>query len=81
MTSHCTQEGHFSIAVSQNSAWPPLRLDSVHLAFGNDSDCNPVVATRVFLLFQFPFTSCGTTRRVRTATLGCSSRGPCPRDC
>uniref|UniRef100_A0A8C9Q335 Zona pellucida sperm-binding protein 4 n=1 Tax=Spermophilus dauricus TaxID=99837 RepID=A0A8C9Q335_SPEDA len=66
VTSQCTQEGHFSIAVSRNLASPPLRLDSVYLAFGNDSDCNPVTTTHAFLLFQFPFTSCGTTRRVRT---------------
>uniref|UniRef100_A0A8D2IC68 Zona pellucida sperm-binding protein 4 n=1 Tax=Urocitellus parryii TaxID=9999 RepID=A0A8D2IC68_UROPR len=66
VTSQCTQEGHFSIAVSRNLASPPLRLDSVYLAFGNDSNCNPVTATHAFLLFRFPFTSCGTTRRVRT---------------
>ncbi|XP_005320403.2 zona pellucida sperm-binding protein 4 [Ictidomys tridecemlineatus] len=64
VTSQCTQEGHFSIAVSRNLASPPLRLDSVYLAFGNDSDCNPVTATHAFLLFRFPFTSCGTTRRI-----------------
>uniref|UniRef100_A0A8C9Q4X0 Zona pellucida sperm-binding protein 4 n=1 Tax=Spermophilus dauricus TaxID=99837 RepID=A0A8C9Q4X0_SPEDA len=64
VTSQCTQEGHFSIAVSRNLASPPLRLDSVYLAFGNDSDCNPVTTTHAFLLFQFPFTSCGTTRRI-----------------
>uniref|UniRef100_A0A8D2D9T8 Zona pellucida sperm-binding protein 4 n=1 Tax=Sciurus vulgaris TaxID=55149 RepID=A0A8D2D9T8_SCIVU len=63
VTSHCTQEGRFSIAVSRSAASPPLRLDSVYLAFGNNSECDPVMATRAFVLFQFPFTSCGTTRR------------------
>ncbi|VTJ86025.1 Hypothetical predicted protein [Marmota monax] len=64
VTSQCTQEGHFSIAVSRNLASPPLRLDSVYLAFGNDSDCNPMTTTHAFVLFRFPFTSCGTTRQI-----------------
>ncbi|XP_020013050.2 zona pellucida sperm-binding protein 4 [Castor canadensis] len=62
VTSHCTQEGHFSIAVSRNVTSPPLHLDSVHLTFQNDSGCDPVMTTHAFVLFQFPFTSCGTTR-------------------
>ncbi|XP_005405069.1 PREDICTED: zona pellucida sperm-binding protein 4 [Chinchilla lanigera] len=61
VTSHCSQEGHFSIAVSREVASPPLRLNSVHLALGNDSECEPVMVTHAFVLFQFPFTSCGTT--------------------
>ncbi|XP_011791140.1 PREDICTED: zona pellucida sperm-binding protein 4 [Colobus angolensis palliatus] len=64
VTLRCTREGHFSIAVSQNVASPPLLLDSVRLALRNDSACNPVMATQAFVLFQFPFTSCGTTRRI-----------------
>ncbi|XP_070470660.1 zona pellucida sperm-binding protein 4 isoform X2 [Equus przewalskii] len=64
VTSRCTQDGHFSIAVSRNVTSPPLLLSSVHLAFRNDSECNPVMATHAFALFRFPFTSCGTTRRV-----------------
>nr|XP_019602371.1 PREDICTED: zona pellucida sperm-binding protein 4 [Rhinolophus sinicus] len=64
VTSRCTQDGHFSIAVSRNVTLPPLLLNSVHLAFKNDSDCNPVMATHAFVLFRFPFTSCGTTRWV-----------------
>ncbi|XP_063116178.1 zona pellucida sperm-binding protein 4 [Cavia porcellus] len=61
VTSHCSQEGHFSIAVSREVASPPLRLDSVRLVLGNDSGCEPVMVTRAFVLFKFPFTSCGTT--------------------
>ncbi|XP_040824210.1 zona pellucida sperm-binding protein 4 [Ochotona curzoniae] len=64
VTSHCTQEGHFSIAVSRNVSSPPLRLDSVHLASGNDSSCDPVIATPAFVLFRFPFTACGTTSQI-----------------
>ncbi|XP_011376815.1 zona pellucida sperm-binding protein 4 [Pteropus vampyrus] len=64
VTSRCTQDGHFNIAVSRNVTLPPLLLTSVHLAFGNDSDCDPTTATHAFVLFRFPFTSCGTTRRV-----------------
>ncbi|KAL2770651.1 zona pellucida sperm-binding protein 4 preproprotein, partial [Daubentonia madagascariensis] len=64
VTLHCSQEGRFSIAVSRNVTLPPLLLDSVRLAFGNDSGCNPVMTTHNFALFQLPFTSCGTTRRI-----------------
>ncbi|KAM9212064.1 zona pellucida sperm-binding protein 4 [Dugong dugon] len=64
VTSHCSRDGQFSIAVSQNVTLPPLLLNSVRLVFGNDSECNPVMATRAFVLFQFPFTSCGTTRQI-----------------
>ncbi|XP_045674315.1 zona pellucida sperm-binding protein 4 [Phyllostomus hastatus] len=64
VTSHCTQDGHFSIAVPRNVTSPPLLLNSVHLAFGNDSECKPVTATPAFALFRFPFTSCGTTRQI-----------------
>jgi hypothetical protein len=73
VTSHCTQEGHFSIAVSRNVTSPPLHLDSVHLTFQNDSGCDPVMTTHAFVLFQFPFTSCGTTRWVRSAGQGLCS--------
>lgn len=75
VTWHCTRDGHFSIAVARNVTSPPLLLNSVHLAFGNGSECKPVTATPAFALFRFPFTSCGTTRRVRTAGL---SRGSQP---
>ncbi|PNI55289.1 ZP4 isoform 2 [Pan troglodytes] len=64
VTMHCTREGHISIAVSRNVTSPPLLLDSVRLALRNDSACNPVMATQAFVLFQFPFTSCGTTRQI-----------------
>ncbi|XP_003800137.1 zona pellucida sperm-binding protein 4 [Otolemur garnettii] len=64
VTLHCSQEGHFSIAVSRNVTSPPLLMGSVHLAFGNDSGCNPVVTTQNFVLFRIPFTSCGTIRQV-----------------
>ncbi|XP_008072532.1 zona pellucida sperm-binding protein 4 [Carlito syrichta] len=64
VTLHCTREGHFSIAVSRNMTSPPLLLDSVHLTFRNDGECNPVTATHAFVLFRFPFTSCGTTRQI-----------------
>lgn len=68
MTSRCSRDGHFAVAVARNVTSPPLLLDSVRLALGNDSECRPVVATPAFALFRFPFTACGTTRRV--------SRGP-----
>ncbi|XP_010344182.2 zona pellucida sperm-binding protein 4 [Saimiri boliviensis] len=64
VTLDCTREGHFSIAVSRNVASPPLLLDSVHLTFRNDSVCKPVIATQAFVLFRFPFTSCGTTKQI-----------------
>ncbi|NP_999210.1 zona pellucida sperm-binding protein 4 precursor [Sus scrofa] len=64
VTSRCTQDGHFSIAVSRNVTSPPLLWDSVHLAFRNDSECKPVMETHTFVLFRFPFSSCGTAKRV-----------------
>ncbi|KAM4828569.1 zona pellucida sperm-binding protein 4 [Thomomys bottae] len=64
VTTHCSPEGRFSIAVSTRVASPPLRVDSVRLVFRNDSGCGPVLTTRTFVLFRFPFTSCGTTRRI-----------------
>ncbi|KAM5302052.1 zona pellucida sperm-binding protein 4 [Glossophaga mutica] len=64
VTSSCTRDGHFSIAVARNVTSPPLLLNSVHLAFGNGSECKPVTATPAFALFRFPFTSCGTTSRI-----------------
>uniref|UniRef100_A0A8C5V8U2 Zona pellucida sperm-binding protein 4 n=1 Tax=Microcebus murinus TaxID=30608 RepID=A0A8C5V8U2_MICMU len=64
VTLRCHREGRFSIAVSRNATMPPLLLDSVHLAFGNDSGCGPVMTTHAFALFVLPFTSCGTTRQI-----------------
>ncbi|XP_047559145.1 zona pellucida sperm-binding protein 4 [Lutra lutra] len=64
VTSHCTQDGHFSIAVSRKATSPPLLLNSVRLAFRNDHECTPVMATHTFAIFWFPFNSCGTTRRI-----------------
>ena len=64
VASHCTQDGHFSIAVSRNVTSPPLLLNSGHLAFRNDSECKPVMATHTLVLFRFPFTTCGTTKQI-----------------
>ncbi|NP_758833.2 zona pellucida sperm-binding protein 4 precursor [Rattus norvegicus] len=65
VTSHCTKEGHFSIAVSRDVTSPPLRLDSLRLGFRNiTTGCDPVMKTSTFVLFQFPLTSCGTTQRI-----------------
>ncbi|XP_044092489.1 zona pellucida sperm-binding protein 4 [Neovison vison] len=64
VTSHCTQDGHFSIAVSRKVTSPPLLLNSVRLAFRNDHECTPVMTTHTFATFWFPLNSCGTTRRI-----------------
>ncbi|XP_034365467.1 zona pellucida sperm-binding protein 4 [Arvicanthis niloticus] len=64
VTSHCTREGRFSIAVSRNATSPPLRLDSLRLVVRNKSGCGPVMTTSTFVLFQFPVTSCGTTWQI-----------------
>ncbi|XP_036133559.1 zona pellucida sperm-binding protein 4 [Molossus molossus] len=64
VTTHCTQDGHFAIAVARDVTAPPLLVRSVHLASQNSSECDPVTATQAFALFRFPFTACGTTRRV-----------------
>ncbi|XP_059251783.1 zona pellucida sperm-binding protein 4 [Mustela nigripes] len=64
VTSHCTQDGHFSIVVSRKVTSPPLLLNSVRLAFRNDHECTPVMTTHTFATFWFPLNSCGTTRRI-----------------
>ncbi|XP_032168635.1 zona pellucida sperm-binding protein 4 isoform X3 [Mustela erminea] len=64
VTSHCTQDGHFSIVVSRKVTSPPLLLNSVRLAFRNDHECTPVMTTHTFVTFWFPLNSCGTTRRI-----------------
>ncbi|XP_070257561.1 zona pellucida sperm-binding protein 4 [Myotis yumanensis] len=64
VTSRCSRDGRFAVAVARNVTSPPLLLDSVRLALGNHSECRPAVATPAFALFRFPVTTCGTTRRV-----------------
>nr|XP_020636912.1 zona pellucida sperm-binding protein 4-like [Pogona vitticeps] len=62
VTAHCTPDGRFSVAISRNATFPPLRLDSVHLVSSQgQAGCLPISRTPMFTLFQFPLSACGTT--------------------
>ncbi|NXS93865.1 ZP4 protein, partial [Jacana jacana] len=64
VTAHCTPDGQFSIAVSRDVTLPPLILDSVQLASGRSTGCVPVMKNKVFVVYQFPLSACGTTFQV-----------------
>ncbi|KFP87768.1 Zona pellucida sperm-binding protein 4, partial [Apaloderma vittatum] len=64
VTAHCTPDGQFSIAISQDVTLPPIFLDSVQLASGRSTGCVPVMKNRAFVVYQFPLSACGTTFRV-----------------
>ncbi|NXU56198.1 ZP4 protein, partial [Turnix velox] len=64
VTAHCTRDGQFSIAVSRDVTLPPIVLDSVQLAGGRGTACHPVKKNKVFLVYQFSLSACGTTFQV-----------------
>uniref|UniRef100_A0A8B9DII7 Zona pellucida sperm-binding protein 4 n=1 Tax=Anser cygnoides TaxID=8845 RepID=A0A8B9DII7_ANSCY len=64
VTAHCTPDGQFSIAVSQDVTLPPVILDSVHLASGPSAGCTPALKNSAFVVYQFPLSACGTTFQV-----------------
>uniref|UniRef100_A0A8C5JSF6 Zona pellucida sperm-binding protein 4 n=1 Tax=Junco hyemalis TaxID=40217 RepID=A0A8C5JSF6_JUNHY len=61
VTAHCTPDGQFSIAVSQDVTLPPVALGSVQLASGHSTGCVPVLTNNAFVVYQFPLSACGTT--------------------
>ncbi|OWK57919.1 Zona pellucida sperm-binding protein 4 [Lonchura striata] len=61
LTAHCTPDGQFSIAVSQDVTLPPIPLDSVQPASGHGTSCVPVLTNNAFVVYQFPLYACGTT--------------------
>ncbi|KAM8977663.1 zona pellucida sperm-binding protein 4-like [Pelodytes ibericus] len=61
VTTQCTSNGTFSVAVSKYATTPPLLLNSVKLTRATDQSCTPLASSSSFLLFQFPLSSCGTT--------------------
>uniref|UniRef100_A0A8D2N3U1 Zona pellucida sperm-binding protein 4 n=1 Tax=Zonotrichia albicollis TaxID=44394 RepID=A0A8D2N3U1_ZONAL len=69
VTAHCTPDGQFSIAVSQDVTLPPVALDSVQLASGHSTGCVPVLTNNAFVVYQFPLSASGTTFQVRTAAV------------
>ncbi|CAN0169544.1 unnamed protein product [Bubo scandiacus] len=64
LTVHCTPDGQFSIAVSQDVTLPAVILDSVQLASGHSTDCVPVAKNNAFVVYWFPLSACGTTFQV-----------------
>ncbi|XP_018412309.1 PREDICTED: zona pellucida sperm-binding protein 4-like, partial [Nanorana parkeri] len=63
VTARCTPEGFFSIAVPSTQTAPRLDLNSIRL-LGNSTECDPVASNNMFLLYEFPLSSCGTTFKV-----------------
>ncbi|XP_007436693.1 zona pellucida sperm-binding protein 4-like [Python bivittatus] len=64
VTARCTPEGSFSLAISRDAVLPPLRLDSLHLRSSRGGRCGPVARNKIFVVFNFPLSACGTTFKV-----------------
>ncbi|KAM4701854.1 zona pellucida sperm-binding protein 4-like [Discoglossus pictus] len=64
VTAQCTTDGQLSVAVSKDVTLPPLLLSSVRFPGGLGSGCNPLTQNAAFVLYVFPLTDCGTTRKV-----------------
>ncbi|XP_032071087.1 zona pellucida sperm-binding protein 4-like [Thamnophis elegans] len=60
VTARCTPEGSFSLAVSRDAAVPALSLDSLHLLRPRGGPCGPLSRNKVFVVFNFPLSACGT---------------------
>ncbi|XP_070788057.1 zona pellucida sperm-binding protein 4-like [Pituophis catenifer annectens] len=60
VTARCTPEGSFSLAVSRDAAVPALSLDSLHLLSLRGRACGPRSRNKVFVVFNFPLSACGT---------------------
>lgn len=75
VTVRCTPEGSFSVAIARDAVLPPLRLDSLRLLSSQGQHCGPVARNKIFAVFNFPLSACGTTFKVsgegfyRTTTL------------
>ncbi|KAM4701855.1 zona pellucida sperm-binding protein 4-like [Discoglossus pictus] len=63
VTAECTKDGQLSIVVSRDVTLPPLILSSIKFPGGSGSVCSPMTRNDEFLVFKFPLTDCGTTRK------------------
>ncbi|XP_028835182.1 zona pellucida glycoprotein 2, like 2 [Denticeps clupeoides] len=61
VTLQCTRDGQFVIVVAKDVTLPELSLDSLRLLEGSGGPCVPIDSNAAFVIYQFPFTSCGTT--------------------
>uniref|UniRef100_A0A8C4WEN3 Zona pellucida sperm-binding protein 4 n=1 Tax=Gopherus evgoodei TaxID=1825980 RepID=A0A8C4WEN3_9SAUR len=61
VTTQCTPDGQFSVAISRDVTVPPLDLSSVHLVSAHSSRCAPVSRNAAFVVYRFPLSACGTT--------------------
>uniref|UniRef100_A0A452HTH4 Zona pellucida sperm-binding protein 4 n=1 Tax=Gopherus agassizii TaxID=38772 RepID=A0A452HTH4_9SAUR len=65
VTTQCTPDGQFSVAISRDVTVPPLDLSSVHLVSAHSSRCAPVSRNAAFVVYRFPLSACGTTVQVK----------------
>ncbi|MEE6468294.1 hypothetical protein FKM82_008246 [Ascaphus truei] len=63
VTAQCTMDGRLSVAISKDNTMPPLILSSVRFPRGSGAGCSAVTQNDAFVLFQFPLSACGTTRK------------------
>lgn len=63
MTVQCTRDGQFVVVVAQDATDPRIDVNSISLLQSDGPSCTPVDFTDVFVIFQFPMTSCGTTMK------------------
>ncbi|KYO41685.1 zona pellucida sperm-binding protein 1 [Alligator mississippiensis] len=62
-TVQCLMDGQFILVISRHMSEYPINLDSVRIAYAQ-AGCDPIRMTEAFVMFQFPFTQCGTTVQV-----------------
>lgn len=60
----CTVDGQFIIVISRSLTLPALNLSSLYVKDGQEAECRPKITTAQLVIFRFPITSCGSTKRV-----------------
>ncbi|XP_072338055.1 zona pellucida sperm-binding protein 4-like [Scyliorhinus torazame] len=65
----CTADGQFLIVISRNLTRPALNLSSLYVKNGQEAECKPKVTTAEFVIFHFPITSCGSSKREEDGSL------------
>ncbi|XP_067824145.1 zona pellucida sperm-binding protein 4-like [Heptranchias perlo] len=65
----CTADGQFILVISKNLTRPALNLSSVYVKDGQEAECRPKLTTAQLVIFCFPITSCGSTKREENGSL------------
>ncbi|KAM4795637.1 zona pellucida sperm-binding protein 4-like [Rhinophrynus dorsalis] len=63
VTVQCTKDGWISVTIFKDITVPPLVLSSVRFPRGRSPECSPVTQSDALLIFHFPLSACGTTRK------------------